>query len=347
MPAKNEIDNHFDALANSAFDFVERAIISFSGNERISLFLFATGIELFIKARLYNEHWSLIFADIDRAKFQLFEAGDLKTVGADKAHDRIEKIIGQMLPASFAEIRKHRNRIAHFTHGTTEEQRFDIASYQVQGWYDLHQLLRSEWKPFFVQYGKRAAKLERKMKKHRAFLATKFQAVQSDIEKERVAGAEILMCLACKYQAMAVWLVGGSIYRCGCRVCGKNDTLVSQPCLNEDCGHPISFQVSEGAPKFCPSCDETYAECLKDSIDTDPISNEDYYFRTPISCSYCSGYHAVVSHHEIYVCTECFEYDENVGYCEWCSEGQLGGLNEFSALSGCEFCDGRLGWDKD
>ena len=109
MPTTAEIDRHFDALVCSGFDFVERAISSFADNERISLFLFASGLELITKARLYHEHWSLIFANIDLAEFRHFETGDFKTVGAEKANDRIKKILGYNLPSSFEVIRQHRN----------------------------------------------------------------------------------------------------------------------------------------------------------------------------------------------------------------------------------------------
>ena len=31
----------------------------------------------------------------------------------------------------------------------------------------------------------------------------------------------------------------------------------------------------------------------------------------------------------------------------WCSDGQMGGGDlEHSSYAGCEFCDGKAGWDK-
>jgi hypothetical protein len=347
MPTTAEIDQHFDTLVRSAFDFVERAISSFSDHERISLFLFATGLELFTKARLYHEHWSLIFANVDQAEFRRFETGDLRTVGAEKANDRIKQILGHNLPASFEVIRQHRNRIAHFTHGTTAQQRTEIVSHQVQGWFDLYHLLRNDWKLIFKKYRKRYNDLERKMRKHREFLDTKFQAIQPDLEKERAAGNQIHLCPACGYEAMSVWLLGGVIYHGNCRVCGRIENYVSQPCMNDDCKHPIAFFASDGAPEHCLKCEDVYAENLKEALDTDSISIDDYQSRSPINCPYCSGYHSVVTHHDGYVCTECFEYEDEVGFCGWCAEGQLGGVGEFSELSGCEFCDGKTGWDRD
>ncbi len=341
MPTKPEIDSHFDALTRSAFDFVERAISSFSDNERISLFLFATGLELFTKARLYHEHWSLIFANVDQAEFRRFETGVLKTVGADNAHERVKKIIGHSLPLSFEEIRKHRNRIAHFTHGITSEQRLEIVSHQLQGWFDLHHLLQNDWHPIFKRYKKRYKELERTMRRHSEFLDTKFKAVQLDLNKERELGHRVHICPACGHEAMVAQLLDGSIHRGNCLVCRRNDNYVLMPCMNDECEFPGGFFASDGAPDSCPECQDVYAENLTEALDTGPTSVDDHEFDPPINCPYCSGYHSVVHHHNGYVCTECFEYEDLVGYCGCCFEGQLGGVGEYSEISGCCICDGR------
>lgn len=347
MPTKSEIDEHFDALIQSAFDFVEKAISSFSDDERISLYLFASGLELFIKARLYDEHWSLVFANIDQADFRCFENGDLKSVGAEKANHRIKQILGYNLPTSFETIRKHRNRIAHFTHGTTADQRMEIVAHQVQGWFDLHQLLRNDWSPQFKAYRKRYNDMEHKMRKHREFLDTKFQHVKKHLENERASGNQVHNCPACGYESMITSLLSGAVFHGNCQVCGRIGSRIEQPCMNAECLHPIAFFTIDDPPEFCFKCNEPYAVKLKEVLDTDPISIDDYFSRSPINCPDCSGHHTVVSHHNGYICVQCFEYSEEVGYCEWCTEGQLGGVGEYSSLTGCNFCDGRAGWERD
>ena len=71
------------------------------------------------------------------------------------------------------------------------------------------------------------------------------------------------------------------------------------------------------------------------------ITKDNYFDYTPINCPRCGGYHTVVQNHDLYICTECYETDTDYGVCDYCSEGQLGGVPEDSYLVGCEFCDGR------
>ena len=346
-PTKENIATHFDNLTRSGFDFVDHAITSFSEDEKVSLFLFATGVELILKARLYHEHWSLIFANVDQANFKNFETGDLKTVGADKIQERIKQIIGNNIPISFEDIRKHRNRIAHFTHGETAEQRVEIISHQVRGWFDLYSLIRHEWRPVFKKYRNKVNALENKMRQHSEFLDAKFQAIQPDLKNEKQSGNKILDCPACKYKAMATWKLGGAIYHGNCRVCGRIENYIKLSCQNNSCQKVISFFASDLPPTFCTKCNEPIRDNIKDLLDTDPISYDEYGTRSEINCPHCGGYHTVVTHHDGFVCSACFEYEDEVGVCDWCSDGQLGGVGEYSSLSGCDFCDGRIGWEKD
>jgi hypothetical protein len=59
-------------------------------------------------------------------------------------------------------------------------------------------------------------------------------------------------------------------------------------------------------------------------------------------------HNSVVEHHRKFVRTECLKVGDEVHYCGWCNEGQLGGGDlEHSYYSGCEFCEGKVGWEKD
>lgn len=50
------LDNVFDQIVRSAFDFLERAIEQVEKDRKHSIVNFATAIELFLKARLFKEH---------------------------------------------------------------------------------------------------------------------------------------------------------------------------------------------------------------------------------------------------------------------------------------------------
>jgi hypothetical protein len=80
-------DQHVDWLIKNALDFLKHAIDDFSTHPKHSVINFYTAVELFLKARLLEEHWSLIVVkDPDRRKF---EAGDFISVTFEEACNRL------------------------------------------------------------------------------------------------------------------------------------------------------------------------------------------------------------------------------------------------------------------
>ena len=79
----------------------------------------ANGIELLVKARLALEHWSLIFANIDRASTDKVQGANFTSVGFETAIRRLEGIV--RVPISESDIshinnlREERHRLTHFT----------------------------------------------------------------------------------------------------------------------------------------------------------------------------------------------------------------------------------------
>ena len=79
----------------------------------------ADASELLIKARLVQEHWSLIFLTIDQASREKLAADDLRTVDFPKAVERLKKIVDVEVDESLIEyvnkLRGLRNKLTHFT----------------------------------------------------------------------------------------------------------------------------------------------------------------------------------------------------------------------------------------
>src|SRR6266700_2825820 len=53
-----------------------------------------TALELLLKAVLENEHWSLLFEDVNKASRKTLAEGDFQTVRFDTALERIRGIVG-------------------------------------------------------------------------------------------------------------------------------------------------------------------------------------------------------------------------------------------------------------
>ena len=97
-PAFLSEDELFGALTESAFEFLNRSIDEFSESEKFSTVHFAIAIELFLKARLMREHWSLLLDKPDQADKTAFFRGDAKTVSPDQTIERLRRIALVSIP---------------------------------------------------------------------------------------------------------------------------------------------------------------------------------------------------------------------------------------------------------
>lgn len=346
-------DELFNALTKSGFEFLERAIDEFSQTAKFSTVHFAIAIELFLKARLMREHWSLLLDKPDQADKAAFFKGDAKTVTPDQAVDRLRRIATVTIPQPsreiFTKIAKHRNKMVHFAHaGETTAEGPDglqaIAEEQCAGWLALRTLL-SEWTEF-SDFGDEIWQISTKMEGHRAYLEKAFEAKAAELQAHRDTGRRVIHCPSCRFESVKVSEAIGAIADANCVVCRYfHGSEITIACPNEDCGEEIRFTSYAGLPTHCEACDSALSKReIREILDTgEGVTKDNYFDHIDINCPHCSGYHSVVEHHSLYVCAECFAAEESFGVCEYCSEGQLGGVPEYSYLTGCEFCEGSAG----
>ena len=109
-------------LLASSLDFIvsaaEFASIDEERSWKYAILHLWNGMELLLKARLAQEHWSLLFADVDRAEHSKLLSGDFISVGADRAHKRLKQICGvEVAPDDWKHLIRLRNlsnRIKHY-----------------------------------------------------------------------------------------------------------------------------------------------------------------------------------------------------------------------------------------
>lgn len=107
-----EISDDLDCLIDG-YDEFEQEIY---GDFRTVIINLAISFELIVKFRLENEHWSLIFADINKAKRSKLENGDFISVDIESGVLRLKNICE--LNYDFKNLRKicnFRNCLIHFT----------------------------------------------------------------------------------------------------------------------------------------------------------------------------------------------------------------------------------------
>jgi hypothetical protein len=114
------MSERFDDVVRNAFDFLVRSIDELERYPKYSVIHFYSAIELFVKARLLKEHWTLIVAKPDVADKAKFQRGDFQSVGLKDANERLTKITADGLLDEelkcFDGLRQERNQMVHFAH---------------------------------------------------------------------------------------------------------------------------------------------------------------------------------------------------------------------------------------
>jgi hypothetical protein len=125
-------------LLENAIDFVlsagEHARRDTPRDLKYATLHLTAGVELLLKARLQEEHWSLLFADTSQADRAKLTLGDFKSVTLDQALIRLRGIAGvEVSPGHRADIehlQRLRNMIQHFQVSATAE---DVRSRLARG----------------------------------------------------------------------------------------------------------------------------------------------------------------------------------------------------------------------
>jgi hypothetical protein len=111
------------SLLENAYDFLDAAIDRLLERDesakhfKYAILHLASAIELLLKKCLYEEHWSLVFADINKANKSSLESGDFKSVYFDDAVKRLEDICQidfTKHKSVLASLKRKRNEIEHY-----------------------------------------------------------------------------------------------------------------------------------------------------------------------------------------------------------------------------------------
>ncbi len=204
----------FDSVVQNALDFLQQSIAELEQAPKYSVIHFCAAVELFLKARLMLEHWTLILSRPDIANLADFVKGDFKSIGIDEAISRLHKIIGEQFTKQETEclrnLRDHRNKLIHFfnpdyatedSSQTIAEVVAEVVAEQCRAWHNLHDLLTKRWTKRFKDHAVAIQKIHRQMLKHRKFLDVKFETLKADIEAQKREGATIVKCSACQFEA--------------------------------------------------------------------------------------------------------------------------------------------------
>lgn len=318
-PTPEERREVFDSLVGNGLDFFERSARELLKEQKFAVAHFATGLELILKARLFQEHWTLICVSPHETAWSAVKAGTAQTVAASNLCVAIINTVGTSLTHEkdpFAAIFKHRNRVLHWA---PQDELSSTVAEQCLAWHHLRRLMTTTWKEAFGRVEGRIAAVEQLFRAHRDYLIVTFEKLEPTLRGHANAG-RLVECSSCEFRSGVVDSRGGRVRLYDCRVCG-NTALAAETSAGFQETSPEellrAFTADGGVPGFCGECFHHLASVV--TIDESDV-----------------------------VCVECGAQfvDGKTSRCEWCDLLWFGWDAEHSYYGGCEHCDGRgLGSD--
>lgn len=349
------MNNNLTNLINNGFDFLEKAIDQFQKEPKFSVINFCIATELFLKARLMKEHWSLVVAD--KPNIDSFRKGDFKSINFKDIIPKIKAVTGEAFEKEvidcFHGLANHRNKMVHFYHdiskGESDKQIEQIVIEQCNGWHFLSTLLE-KWDEIFAPYKEKIVHVNNKMKRHKVYLNTVYENRLPEIKLAIRKGIIFEKCGVCHNQSSEITKQTDYLYECRCRVCHFLDNCLRVGCFQDDCDGIIKvdgFSIGQ-TPYSCSKCEYGLSqETLSDNLQYNLGACNDYVDYIIINCVACGVAGEVIQHDNYFICLSCLFVDEKFNTCGWCNEGQIGGEDlESSGITGCDFCDGAAGWYK-
>ena len=343
ISTKKESTSDFENLVRNGIDFLNKAISQLESDPKHSVINFYTAVEIFLKAPLVDNHWTLVVVDPDFNR-QNYEQGDFVSISFNVACTRLATTLGKPLhktaKETFDKVRTHRNRMVHFYHsGINGRQIGEIKLEQAQAWFELNRFITETWQELFKPFQPEFRRMERNLINSNHYAKVKYDDLKPKIEGMKRGGHVFEDCPQCSTNALHVEEEVGNLIPRKCWVCFHSDRRVKLDCPG--CGeinqHLLAYEGFE-----CDECGHKASDdALFDLLDQNPVrgTKHDVDSNTPANCDECQSYHSVCEYQDGYLCTNCLTYFEHLEKCEWCNDPMTGSSADTYAF-GCEHCDG-------
>jgi hypothetical protein len=335
----------FQRLVDNALDFLSQAIVDIQDKPKYSMINFHASVELFVKARLMEEHWALVVAKPQEADWDKFVSGDFQSVSLDEAAKRLANIArsGPSIKAQdvFRAVTKHRRKMVHFFHeahsgNEGKELHQTIVRQQLNAWFFLHGLIMNQWKETFKPWSAKIAEIDESLRKLHGFLEIVFLNLGDEIIIREKLGFLFKVCNSCGFKAEEHDKSIGVPYQSECKVCMLKNRCLKIKCPG--CEGPVFFQ--NVGYSSCKNCKKSFRpDFLVHTLNNNGLQLNGEKYGTG-NCSDCNGTLSVIKiKDKEYLCTSCLGVFESLELCNWCdvpNTGDMRGSDRF----GCDFCLG-------
>lgn len=337
-------ETRFNNLTQNAIDFLNKALADIESEPKYAIIHFYAAVELFLKAKLFKEHWTLIVAKNHEPDWEKFKAGDFQSVSFKDAVGRLDKVVRSGLHDSeikaFKEVGEHRNKMIHFYHDSQSQDKNDRLVKEAvtqlhRAWHYLHILLMVRWEETFKEWEGKFYEFDEKLRNYHTYLQAIFDTIQPNIIKLKSGGYWFTECPSCGFEAIPHNKEENNVYSASCKVCG-----LSRRYFNVKCPKCESIlAIPESYEAICHTCGH--------ELDLDELSEQLDAAGESANCSECSELHSVVCVDEgTWVCLSCHNFFDTIDQCQWCGDLSVGDM-ENSYFCGCAVCEGLNGWQSD
>jgi len=351
-------DKLFDQLVQNAIDFMKKSNDQLDTAPKYAVINFCSAVELFLKARLLAEHWSLIVTDIDKGNknkkinFKRFRTGNFHSVNLKTSIERLRNIVGVKISSneedSFIKVYHYRNMLVHFFHPEyinppTEDVINATIPELWSAWHYLNSLLLEKWHETFSEYAEKLQDLNyRLIFRFKEFLEAKFNAITDELKKKREEGIVYTKCIDCGFEAAELIETDNNLSSYRCEVCLRLNSVFTIDC--PECGENIN--LIEQGQGICEKC--SYEINMSFLISKFGYTEDDHEIPRAGYCGDCVSYEgSVVPYADGYLCFNCMTLHDYAQVCQWCNELNAGIDMSESYWKGCVICEGKMGWSND
>ncbi|HUX19986.1 MAG TPA: hypothetical protein VMW69_02030 [Spirochaetia bacterium] len=201
-----------DDLIDSAIEFLQTSCDQYEDSEiderrrlKHSTISVCNGIELILKSKLAQQHWTLVLLSADRYRVGDLRRGAFQPVGLRDAMARLSEVCGvdisQQAETAFSDLADLRNKYTHFTCTETPER---VTGIQLRAWHFVMDLVEHDFLTLTEEQDARLEAIRDRMLRREEFLAARFEQVRGAISDRATAGADVIMCPFCGHPALAV-----------------------------------------------------------------------------------------------------------------------------------------------
>lgn len=324
-----------EQILKNSLIFLLEGIHQIEINPKQSIVSFWTGVELFIKALLVEEHWSLIAKDTRTISQEKFKNGDFVSIDFSHSIDLLENVFSVSLEKktkkAFETIRKHRNKIVHFTNPRIENKNaWDLSDLFLEMgnvWNELQGLylpvIDFDENELPILY----ENISKAIDSHNVILEGKYQQVHEK-KLRHLDCNDILSCSSCDYKAVILSPVNSILYESKCLVC--NDEV---DVIKIKCDHCNNINILHKSETICSKCHEELD--LMSYI----LGKRTQQSETIIAACHRCGSKSVINIQSIWFCLNCFSYHLDVSVCDSCG-AHVTHSTKNSYTDGCICCEG-------